>query len=273
MSLFARLPDLLPRHGFLLKGRKNLGDWNRLLEQALPHVVITENSLSWQVPYRQTQILNDVVGREEFRQFHFGLNHSAVKGYTVMHSPFDFADYEKIRLLLSFLLSGAARAFRIGEDCFYFFPELLCLYLQAPKDERLPHEEKIKREVDRARIAHHDPLLLNTKGMILAGSGDIVEAARCFAHAVQLNPNFAEPFSNMGVLLWDQGKRAEALQMFGRAFVRLPMNRMIADNFRDAALALGDHREMELRLTEAERHYPDYEGLARLRSEMMKVAG
>lgn len=259
----SQLEKRLAVHGFTLTG-PHAPDPG----EDFSHALITSESLKWFVPYRKTRILGEISARAEFSSIRFDHEHAPVPGFTVMNARMDLNDPDSVMLLARFLKSGAVGRFHLAEAGAYVYPKILFAYLSAPEESRAPIENRIRTEVDRQAVANHDAILLNTKGLILAGLGDAPGAARSFLHAAELNPNFAEPFSNMGSLLWDRGSREEAFLMFRQAFLRLPMDPVIRENFMEAGMHLGCFAKMQECLDEARKNYPEYAGFENLISQV-----
>jgi tetratricopeptide (TPR) repeat protein len=56
----------------------------------------------------------------------------------------------------------------------------------------------------------------------MKNQGDLDAALREFSEAIRLNPNFVEPYNNLGLTLKEQGKLKEAADYFREALRRNP---------------------------------------------------
>lgn len=270
MSDLIKLAKYLALNGFTLKGggaERPVG-----LTSDQPYAVLNGKELKWHIPYSKMNILQQISSRDEFSNLTFSHTHVPVAGFTVMHTGFNLDHVPALNRLMRFLKSGAVRGFVLESGHGYVFPELLHDYLVSEGEARLMAEERIKTRVSRQQIATHDALLVNTKGTLLCARGDAVGAAQCFSHAVELDGHFAEPFSNMGTVLWDNGKQDEAFLMFRQAFLRLPMDPVIQQNFMDAGTSLGRFAEMENCFVQVQEYHAGMEGIHHLASLMKNRA-
>ena len=251
--------SLLPCWGYLLVPVTEREIFLKNLGRDEPYALIDGATLSWHVPYRRTQILQDISAKEHTQSFHFDFDHATVPGFTVLKARLDLSAYDGMTSLACFLGSGAVLGFVVSDRC-YVFSDLWYEHVTAESTRRSDITGRIKAAADRHRIGEHDPVLINLAGKLFAEDGDIIRAAQCFSHAVQLNHSFGEPFSNIGAILWVQGKFTEAFNMFCQAFVRLPMDTVIRENFIQSGMTLGCFPEMENCLLQVMRHHPQYGG-------------
>lgn len=77
-----------------------------------------------------------------------------------------------------------------------------------------------------------DPFLLTLEGEALRREGKFAEGERALRAAINADPDQPEPYVNLGVLLAQLGRRAEAARMFGEALAVDPGNRAAAGNLR-----------------------------------------
>lgn len=270
MGDLIKLAKYLALNGFALKGG---GETIPLgLPGDHPHAVLNGKGLKWHIPYSKMNVLQQISSRDEFRDLTFTHTHVPVTGFTVMHTDFNLDHVPDLNRLMRFLKSGALCGFKLESGHGYIFPKLLHDFLVSEGNARLMAENRIKIEVTRQHIATHDALLVNTKGTLLCAQGDVVGAAQCFSHAVELDNHFAEPFSNMGTILWDNGKQDEAFLMFRQAFLRLPVDPDIQQNFMDAGTSLGRFAEMENCFVEVQEYHAGIEGIHHLASLMKNRA-
>ncbi len=103
-----------------------------------------------------------------------------------------------------------------------------------------------------------DPFLTNLWGKILAFHGDFSGAGKAFREAIELIPEFSEPYSNLGTLLWNLGQRQEAFMLFTQAFVNNPHRVAGQLNFFDAGYELEEFSQMASILEEIMSTYPEF---------------
>ncbi|MBI4239312.1 MAG: tetratricopeptide repeat protein [Deltaproteobacteria bacterium] len=79
-----------------------------------------------------------------------------------------------------------------------------------------------------------DPFLLNQWGKMLSYAQRYTEAGAAFRQALELNPEYGEPYGNLATLLWNFGKRREAFALFTEALLKNPHRTTTQLNFFDA---------------------------------------
>lgn len=121
--------------------------------------------------------------------------------------------------------------FLVVGDGFIAFPSVAREMQQTLKDFS---EKKIKSVRDFSKEVGEQPYLLNLYGKILSFQANYSLAGECFRKAVEKMSEFAEPYANLGVLLWNGGKRREALFLFSEAFMKNPRRTAVQLNFFDA---------------------------------------
>lgn len=67
-----------------------------------------------------------------------------------------------------------------------------------------------------------NPSALNLKGILAFKKDQIGEAEDYFKRAIQSDPGFGEPYTNLGVLCWKMGKNEEALEHLRKGFILSP---------------------------------------------------
>lgn len=87
---------------------------------------------------------------------------------------------------------------------------------------------------DCSNEAAGDPFLLNQWGKMLAYAQRYTEAGAAFRQALELNPEYGEPYGNLATLLWNFGKRREAFALFTEALLKNPHHNATQLNFFDA---------------------------------------
>ena len=85
-------------------------------------------------------------------------------------------------------------------------------------------------------------VIWNILGAANKGLGNNIEAEIAFKKVTMLNPNFAQGFSNLGVVLQEQGKLEEALEAFRKALLITPN---YAEAYHNMGVALKDQGKPE----------------------------
>ncbi len=98
---------------------------------------------------------------------------------------------------------------------------------------------------------------LNLKGQIAYKKGNVIESEKIFRHITELNPSYGEPFTNLGILRWSEGKYEEALNLTEKGFILSPNNNDIASIYHSIVSALGKYSRSEKVMKEAKALYPN----------------
>ncbi|GEM_PF-5507088 len=89
-----------------------------------------------------------------------------------------------------------------------------------------------------------DAYLLNQWGKVLAYGQRISEAGEAFRQSIDVTRAYSEPYSNLGALLWQFGKRREAFILFVEALIKNPHRLAGQLNFFDAGHELAEFGAM-----------------------------
>ncbi len=98
---------------------------------------------------------------------------------------------------------------------------------------------------------------LNLKGEMAYRKGNIIESERIFRTVIETNPSYGEPFTNLGVLKWSEGKYEEAIHLAERGFILLPNNNDIASIYHSIVTASGEYLRAEKVMKEAKELFPN----------------
>jgi len=135
-------------------------------------------------------------------------------------------------------------------DCFWIEGDVF----EFPKAEYdqiaqfVAQDEKIKVE-DWLNQFKDSPFLLNFFGKILNEKGLSQESSQVFKYACSLESRFAEPYDNLGVLLWNAGAQREAFILFAEGVLKNPYIESARNNFLDAGYELREYLPMVKILT------------------------
>ncbi len=89
---------------------------------------------------------------------------------------------------------------------------------------RLGHYEEARAIADRMLCARKESApALNLKGLLAYRQADKNTAADFFKKAIAVDPNYGEPYSNLGTISWEDAKYSEALDLFEKGFLLAPL--------------------------------------------------
>ena len=94
-------------------------------------------------------------------------------------------------------------------------------------------------------------------GCVLQEQRKLAEAAASYQHAARLKPGFAEVYYNLGLVLWDQGKLEEAVASFQQAIHLEPGHAMAYHNLGVVFKQHGQYVDAEACLNQSLRLNPD----------------
>ncbi len=97
---------------------------------------------------------------------------------------------------------------------------------------------------------------LNLKGLLAMESGDQEQAETFFKKAITADPCFADPYVNLGVMRWQNGDIAEALDLIEKGFILSPETTDFSATYHSAITALNEFPRAETVLLEAFRLHP-----------------
>ncbi|MCD4719523.1 MAG: tetratricopeptide repeat protein [Desulfobacula sp.] len=97
---------------------------------------------------------------------------------------------------------------------------------------------------------------MNLKGVLAYNQGDNHTAEDFFNKAVESDPGYGEPYTNLGAIRWDK-KQDEALNLFEKGFILSPTSPDIIVNYHTAASALGEFERAGQIFKEAGLLYPN----------------
>jgi GT2 family glycosyltransferase/ADP-heptose:LPS heptosyltransferase/lipoprotein NlpI len=107
-------------------------------------------------------------------------------------------------------------------------------------------------------------MALNLKGMILYKQGDSAAAERFFHAACEADPGYGEPYTNIGVMKWATGQKAEALTLLEKGFILSPAVPDIGTLYHSAVTDLEQFAAAEKLLRDAKMLYPNNKHISSL---------
>lgn len=125
---------------------------------------------------------------------------------------------------------------------------------QENADDTTPQTGKIATP----DILPDDAFTKNLIGKIFGQRKNFAQAASALRQAVEQMPEFGEPYSNLGVLLWNLGQRREALIMFTEGMTRNPHLLTCQLNFLDAVHEMEDYQLLHNMMHELAPLFPMY---------------
>lgn len=193
-------------------------------------------------------------------------------GRKTFHVPIRVSTYSEFVQLVAFLNSGFVDAF-FWDGLGFQFPRALArinsiLYQQD--------EDYISRLSDLKNGLLQNPdsaLLSNMIGKVLMEQNQTGEASKYFVDACEKESAFAEAHSNMGVLMWQNGHKAESFDLFCSALQCNPFDTAIQDNFINTGTSIGAHEKMLTCLEEINQNFKGYVGLYYLTSLLLLQMG
>jgi GT2 family glycosyltransferase/Flp pilus assembly protein TadD/predicted SAM-dependent methyltransferase/predicted O-methyltransferase YrrM len=108
----------------------------------------------------------------------------------------------------------------------------------------------------------HSTSALNLKGVLAYKKGEKEKAADYFKKAIDIDPGYGKPYTNVGVLYWSIEKKDEALAHLRHGFVLSPMFPDISSLYYSIVSSLGTQHDAEDDFREACRLYPNSKHLA-----------
>ena len=99
-------------------------------------------------------------------------------------------------------------------------------------------------------------LVLNLKGILAYKQGDKSAAEDFFNRAIESDPSYGEPFTNLGVIKWAIEQGEEALNLFERGFMLSPTAIDIVTTYHSAVTALSEFERAEQVFRDANSFYP-----------------
>jgi len=180
---------------------------------------------------------------------HKGEIHKAVELMVgaISYSPKDSRLY---RILAEMLID--ARMFQEGIDALEGYPDendprYHCL--RGYCLESLGRYEEALSEAEAALIQKSNfAQAINLKGLLVFRQGDREAASKLFLLAIEDDPAFGEAYTNLGVLMWADGKQDEAIQYLERGFVCSPGKHDVLQPYYSAAMQTGQLERAEKHL-------------------------
>ncbi|MDD3845761.1 MAG: glycosyltransferase [Syntrophorhabdaceae bacterium] len=137
------------------------------------------------------------------------------------------------------------------------------LEILARCDYHLDHIEDARDHADRAlSLCGDSAKAFNLKGLLAMRSGDQKESKLFFKKAIAADPSFADPYMNLGVMKWHDGRAEEGFELIEKAFVLEPERSDFAATYDSAVGSLDRLQRAEQAVREAHSFFPHNKQLA-----------
>jgi glycosyltransferase involved in cell wall biosynthesis/Tfp pilus assembly protein PilF len=98
---------------------------------------------------------------------------------------------------------------------------------------------------------------LNLKGILAYRKADLNTAEEFFRRAIEADPGYGDPYTNMGMLRWSNGRKEEAVDLFEKGFILWPDIGDIITAYYHAISSLDRYERAETVFREARTAYPE----------------
>ena len=123
--------------------------------------------------------------------------------------------------------------------------------------EGMERRDEAEEYADRAlSLDTVSALALNLKGILAFGKGDKPTAENFFKRAIDSDPGYGEPYTNLGTLKWDQ-EAEEALNLYEKGFILSPTIIDTVTIYHSAITNLGRFKRAELIFRDASVLHPN----------------
>ena len=137
-------------------------------------------------------------------------------------------------------------------------PEPQMLELLGYAEEGLANYEASQTCVEQVLVINpqHAPAL-NLKGILDYHNGDRDSAEKHFKQAINADPGYGEPYTNLGMLQLEAERQADALRFFEKGFRLTPTDADIAANYHSLVAETAGYEKAENVASEAATLYPN----------------
>ncbi len=105
-------------------------------------------------------------------------------------------------------------------------------------------------------INPHSASALNLRGVLAIRKGDKSTAEDFFKKAIDSDPGYGEPYTNLGVMKWVEGKREKGFELLERGFMLAPSIADIVTTYHSAVSEMKAFERAERAFREAKELYP-----------------
>jgi len=126
------------------------------------------------------------------------------------------------------------------------------ILLEGYCQEGLGNYDAAKKLAEHVLHIHpNNPDALNLSGILAYRKNEKNRVQEFFNRAIDADPDFGEPYTNLGSVLWETGDTNEALNHFERGFILSPTDIDIAVTYHEAVTALTEFKRAEPIVREA----------------------
>jgi glycosyltransferase involved in cell wall biosynthesis len=134
--------------------------------------------------------------------------------------------------------------------------------------------EEALEYADRALLLNPTaPLALNLKGIVAYKKGDKSTAESFFKKAIEAEPGYGEPYTNLGVLKWAAEQKEQALNFLEKGFILSPTTTDIVAVYYSALTVMGEFSRAERVFQETKGLYPLNRRIAFLLIDLLMQQG
>jgi len=123
-------------------------------------------------------------------------------------------------------------------------------------NEGLGLDNEAEQSVDKALSLTKSARTYNLKGILSFKKGNLEKAEAYFKNAMDCDPGYGEPYTNIGVLRWSMDQKQEGLALMEKGFILSPQINDVLERYYTAVIALGQYERGENILREAKNIYP-----------------
>jgi len=248
---------------FCLRARL-AGFRNHIAGDVFIHHYGSRSFIGNKIDYRSTLTGN----RKLFSQKWSGIPSDSITGKTlivtsVLDNAQELADRGRIDAAISHLASGIgkvpdqpdlyhalaeilldAERYQEALDALNTMPGVLkreqrSLVLFGTCQEGLGLLDAAERSVEQAlQQPSSDAAVLNLKGRLAHARNQTAEAASWFQKAIDIDPGFGEPHTNLGIVTWLSGAQDNGISLMERGFILSPTSRVCAARYHEAITEL-----------------------------------
>ncbi|MGD9363943.1 MAG: tetratricopeptide repeat protein, partial [Desulfobacterales bacterium] len=158
----------------------------------------------------------------------------------------------------------AAKRFQSAKEALIEMPpadenqEMRKEQLLAYAEEGLENYETAQTHIEQVLLMNPDhPPALNLKGILAYRNRNITLAEKYFKQAIDSDPGYGDPYTNLGMLALEVDRPQDTLKLFEKAFRLNPTDNDIANNYHSVIGATADFSKAEVLAREAAALYPE----------------
>ena len=267
-----KIINLLCHFGFQFKKSGDISEFFSDGNADKSLCVIHDSCLDWHVPLIKENKYTEAYSTNGFPWSCERVEENSLKNWAKYNISMRVMDYDHLLALVGFLQSGCVDAiFLDGET--YFFPDVLVSKFSVAHENSEELHPDISDFISGLERNPESALLHNFVGKIYLANDDIEKAAHYFVNACEKVSEFAEPYSNMGALMWNSNEKEKGFDLFCQALIRNPFDTTMQDNFIQSGIDLEKFETMLGCIDKAAEYFPDYTGLKYLRVVLLERMG